>query len=154
MKHINKVDLMKILTKILMLFSIMIGLSSCQIKSNHGNQIPEDEVHKLRTSGATKEDVIQKFGTPTVASMYGQENWFYISRKQYYRAFFSPQVASQQIIQISFDGNKLDKVTLLEDSNNNVMLVREVTPTEGQNVSFMRDFVNNIGKFGRKKKGR
>jgi outer membrane protein assembly factor BamE (lipoprotein component of BamABCDE complex) len=136
------------------LLLVAICVSGCQIKSNHGRQIPDDEIHKMRTSGATKEDIIEKFGSPTVTSFYGQESWFYISRKQYYRAFFPSQVSSQEVVEITFNGNKLDKINLVENSHNNITPVREVTPTEGQNINFMRDFINNMGRFHKKKKGR
>ncbi len=142
------------MTKTAFLLALTLFLSGCQIKSNHGRQIPDDEIHKMRTSGATKEDIIGKFGTPTVSSLYGQESWFYISRKQYYRAFFASQVSSQEIVEMTFNDNKLDKINVIENSNNNIMPVREVTPTEGQNINFMRDFINNMGRFHKKKKGR
>ena len=145
---------MKILTKTAFVCVLALGLSACQIKSNHGNQIADDEIHKLRTAAATKADIIEKFGTPTITSFYGQESWFYISRKQYYRAFFAPQVSSQEIVQMTFNGDKLDKISVLENTNNNITPVSDITPTEGQNMNVIKDFVDNMGKFSKKKKGR
>ena len=32
--------------------------------------------------------------------------------------------------------------------------VSDITPTEGQNMNVIKDFVDNMGKFSKKKKGR
>ena len=146
---------MKFLSRITLFICLGISIISCKIKMHHGVVLLEDKVHELKTSSsATKKEILEEFGSPSMKSMYGVESWYYIARHQSHRAFLPPVLESQEIVQFVFDGDKLSKVNILEDTNVKISSAKEVTYTKGQNVNIFSDLINNMGKFRKKKVGR
>jgi len=96
-----------------------------------------------------REEVVRVLGTPSSASSFGAETWYYVSAKRENLAFFKPEVAEQDVIRIVFDAGGL--VTSVDrfgkDDSRAVDIVGRTTPTEGHSLNFFEQMMGNVGRF-------
>jgi len=99
----------------------------------------------------SKQEVLDKFGSPSSQSSFGTETWYYISSKKEGVAFFKPEVVDQQIADIEFDNSGLvSAVNFYNQSDaQKVALVKRTTPTEGHSLTIIDQTLGNLGRFNR-----
>jgi outer membrane protein assembly factor BamE (lipoprotein component of BamABCDE complex) len=99
----------------------------------------------------SKQEVLDKFGSPSAQSSFGAETWYYISSKKEGVAFFKPEVVDQQIADIEFDNSGVvSAVNFYNQSDaQKVALVKRTTPTEGHSLTFIDQTLGNLGRFNR-----
>ncbi len=97
----------------------------------------------------TRDDVRQLLGTPSLTNNFGEESWYYISKKKEAVAFLKPEITDQHVTRIAFDQSglvtKVEAKTLKDAQG--VEVAKEVTPTEGQQLGFVEQMLGNVGRF-------
>jgi outer membrane protein assembly factor BamE (lipoprotein component of BamABCDE complex) len=132
-----------------LLFGIM--LAGCAVSEDQRGNLPDpDKLVQIQPGTTSKEQVIKILGSPSSASTFDDDVWYYISRKTKQVAFFSPTVLDQQVYIIDFD----DK-GVVKDVGHKTMADGEpispapgATPSPGRELSFMEQLIGNIGRFG------
>lgn len=142
---------------ILVLFALGAAVTGCAPKVDTiGHINVRKDSDKIIAGQSYKQDVERWLGTPSTQSNFGTETWYYIAATKEAYGFFKPETTDQYITQIQFDKN--DMVTeiknyTLKDSKE-VALQKDITPTEGQHLSFWEQMLGNVGKFNRQEEAR
>ena len=116
--------------------------------ANRGHVQKEDLLEKVQ-KGDSQAEVQQRLGSPSSVSHFGEQTWYYIhSRKEAY-GFLQPEITDQQVVGVVFDANGEVKEVVGYDLNDrrDVVMVDDVTPTEGHSIGFLEQALGNLGRF-------
>ncbi len=120
------------------------------LRSHSGYIIDADLVNSVQPGVDNRQSVQQVLGTPTVAGLFTDPDWYYISRDNRNYGFQTPKVREQTTIEISFDpaGN----VTAVRRGGmaqvSGISPYDKTTPTLGRKRGFFEDLFGNIGTVG------
>lgn len=97
----------------------------------------------------TRDDVVNLLGSPSARASFGDETWYYITTRRESFAFFKPEVTAQDTVRISFNADGTVKTIDSFDASQaqDVEYATRVTPTEGHQMTFMEQFLGNLGRF-------
>jgi outer membrane protein assembly factor BamE (lipoprotein component of BamABCDE complex) len=126
-------------------------LAGCAVSEDQRGNLPDpDNLAEVKPGTTTKEQVVKILGSPSSASTFDDDTWYYISRKVKQVAFFSPTVLDQQVYIVDFDNKGVVKdlghKTLANSEN--ISPAPGATPSPGRELSFMEQLLGNIGRFG------
>jgi outer membrane protein assembly factor BamE (lipoprotein component of BamABCDE complex) len=114
-----------------------------------GNLPDADTLAEIKEGVSTREQVREKFGSPTAIATFDDNVWYYISKKTEQTAFLDPTVLEQHVLVLRFNDtgrvSEMKKLTL--DDARNVSLVQRSTPTAGQDLGLIEQFIGNLGRF-------
>jgi outer membrane protein assembly factor BamE (lipoprotein component of BamABCDE complex) len=126
-------------------------LAACAVSEDQRGNLPDpDRLAQIKPGTTTKEQVVKVLGSPSSASTFDDDVWYYISRKTKQVAFLSPTVLDQQVFIVDFD----DKGVVKDIGHKNMADGESVspapgaTPAPGRELSFMEQLIGNIGRFG------
>jgi outer membrane protein assembly factor BamE (lipoprotein component of BamABCDE complex) len=126
-------------------------LTGCAISEDQRGNLPDpDKLSQLQPGNTTKEQVVRILGSPSSASTFDDNVWYYISRRVKQVAFFSPTVLDQQVYIVDFD----DKGVVRDVGHKTLADSRSIspapgaTPAPGRELSFMEQLLGNVGRFG------
>jgi outer membrane protein assembly factor BamE (lipoprotein component of BamABCDE complex) len=126
-------------------------LTGCSISEDQRGNLPDPEkLAQLQPGNTTKEQVVRILGSPSSASTFDDNVWYYISRRVKQVAFFSPTVLDQQVYIVDFD----DKGVVRDVGHKTLADSRSIspapgaTPAPGRELSFMEQLLGNVGRFG------
>jgi outer membrane protein assembly factor BamE (lipoprotein component of BamABCDE complex) len=126
-------------------------LAGCTISEDQRGNLPDpDRLAEIAPGTTTKEQVVKILGSPSSASTFDDDVWYYISRKTKQVAFLSPEVLDQQVYIVDFDDKGVVKDVghkTLADAEN-VSPAPGATPAPGRELSFLEQLIGNIGRFG------
>ena len=128
-----------------------IVLAGCAISEDQRGHLPDPEkLADIHPGSTTKEQVVKILGSPSSASTFDDNVWYYISRRTKQVAFFSPTVLDQQVYIVDFDDKGVVKDLghkTLADSRS-ITPAPGATPAPGRELSFMEQLLGNVGRFG------
>lgn len=127
-------------------------LGACASKVETRGFVSDDNLTDFVVPGTTtKEELANRFGSPSSQSSFGTDTWYYISMRKETVAFFEPEVSEQHVVIIEFDETGI--VTAMNSRNladsKQIELVGRTTPTEGHSLGFFEQVVGNIGRFNK-----
>ncbi len=131
-------------------------LGGCQQKIlQHGNVPDEDEVVQIMPGQDDKTRVEQLLGSPSTTGTFGDDTWYYISKRTAQTAFFDPDTIDQGVLAISFDPQGIvDDMKIYDQSDGRlVAMVDRSTPTHGNELTFVQQLLGNFGRFSPDDKG-
>jgi outer membrane protein assembly factor BamE (lipoprotein component of BamABCDE complex) len=128
-----------------------IMLTGCSVNEDQRGNLPDpDKLAQIQPGTTSKEQAIKILGSPSSASTFDDDVWYYISRKTKQIAFFSPTVLDQQVYIIDFDDKGIVKdvghKTLADGEQ--ISPAPGATPSPGRELSFMEQLIGNVGRFG------
>ena len=120
-----------------------------------GNAPDPDDVLALQPGVDDKAKVFQLLGSPSTAGTFDDKIWYYISKRTATVAFLDPSVIDQEVLEIKFDDGGLVKDMKLYGIEDGKIIdpVSRVTPTGGQELTFLKQLIGNIGRFNAADKG-
>lgn len=132
-------------------FVLALALAGCVVAEDQRGNLPEPEkLAEIQPGKTTKEQVVRILGSPSSASTFDDDTWYYISRKTHQVAFFSPSVLDQQVYIVDFNDKGVVKdlghKTLADGTP--ITPAPGATPAPGRELSFMEQLIGNIGRFG------
>src|SRR5258707_7578288 len=72
---------------------LAILLAGCAVSEDQRGNLPDpDKLAEIKSGATTKEQVVKILGSPSSASTFDDDTWYYISRRVKQVAFFSPTV--------------------------------------------------------------
>ena len=129
----------------------LVAVVGCAKMEYRGN-LPDPEVlATIETGKATRDEVTQKIGSPSSIAVFDDETWFYISQQVEHKAFFEPKIKDRQVLIMTFskEGVVNDIRRLGIDDSRTVQHVGRVTPTAGNELTFLDQLVGNFGRFNK-----
>ncbi len=135
---------------IVTLLSSGLALSGCTpIERQHGYIPVSAEVNAIAVGQDTKDSVLQRLGEPTSKGVQGDNAWYYVSYTERRIAFLAPQVTEREILAVTFSAS--GKVTAIDryglENGVVVDLNTRETVTGGRRLTFLQQFLGNIGNF-------
>lgn len=127
-------------------------ISACSPKVENRGYIKQTDWKDSVIVGKTnKQEILDKFGSPSSQSIFGDETWYYISSRKEAIAFMKPEMVEQEATSISFDTAGVVSGMNIHDQNDakDVELVKRTTPTEGHSLSFLDQTLGNLGRFNK-----
>lgn len=127
-----------------------LAVAACAPRIDHRGYLPDvDEVARIKPGVQGRDEVREILGTPSSASTFTDDRWYYISKKTSTTAFFNPTVLEQKVLEIDFDNSgmvqEVRDYTLKDGEPINP--VARKTPSPGRELGFMEQLIGNIGKF-------
>ncbi|WP_291297015.1 outer membrane protein assembly factor BamE [Elioraea sp.] len=114
-----------------------------------GNRVDQEMLSNLVPGVQTRSDVSALLGSPTATNVFGEESWFYIGGVTQNRIGRKDALIDQEVVAVRFDQRgvvqRIDVITMADATR--VQPVDRVTPTPGNDVSFLGMLLGNIGRF-------
>ena len=129
---------------------LALALTACRSRIEDRGYVPDaDDVERIKPGLQGRDEVREILGSPSSASTFTDDRWYYISKKTSTTAFFKPSTLEQKVIEIDFDDTGLVKDVRnysLKDGEE-IDPVSRKTPAPGRELTFMEQLIGNIGKF-------
>lgn len=128
--------------------SVLLG--GCQSKIvQHGNVPDEEQVVQIQPGQDDKNRVEQLLGSPSTTGSFGEDVWYYVSKRTSQTAFFDPDTIDQGVLAIAFDGQGIVQDLKVYDQADGrlVAMVDRTTPTHGNELTLIQQFLGNLGRF-------
>lgn len=134
-----------------LILSLLLACSACSpTVANRGNILDPDKLAAITQGTSTRDDVVNKLGSPSHRSAFDENTWYYIGRSTKQYSFLDPKVTDQEIVTIHFDQRGV--VSTIEKTGRDA--VADVTPAPGETPSFghettwLQDLFGNVGHAG------
>jgi len=140
------------MNKILYIFLILITVTNCapkKVVKHHGVPFLEKKQNSLIVNETNKNDVTKVLGTPSTKSLFDDNMWIYIERKQtqsQLKNLGKMEIYKNDILVLEFDKVGILKNKKLYDINNmeNIILAKDTTQTINRNKTFLYDFMSSM----------
>ena len=133
------------------LAALALTLAACAgIRTNQGYIYNQEMSASIAPGTDNRESVIATMGEPTFRGQFGNEDWYYVSRRTSQLAFRQPRLTDTRVIRIGFDqyGNVATVEETGEEKVASIDPVGAETPTLGREKSFFEELFGNIGQVG------
>ena len=116
---------------------------------SRGYLMSRDRVAEIEPGVQTRADVADILGSPSAQSTFDDSKWYYVGERTETVAFFKPKVLERLVLVVEFDeSGEVEALREydLEDGRL-IQLVERTTPTAGKDMTFLEQFIGNIGRF-------
>jgi len=130
-----------------LLSAVLLG---CAPRVDQRGNLPDpDDVLAIQPGVDDKGKVFQLLGSPWTAGTFDDKIWYYISKKTETLAFLPPDVVEQEVLEVQFDDGGIVKNMRLYgyEDGHEIEPVSRITPTGGQELTFLKQLLGNIGRF-------
>jgi len=128
--------------------AVIAALTACAPKiSYRGNMVDSGKLAEIRPGESTREDCINKLGSPTQVGTFDENVWYYFGRTTKQYSFLDPEVIEHKAVEIRFnDEGVVTAVNVLDPSQcREIEPVSRSTPTYGHEMTFIEQLVGNLG---------
>ena len=140
------------MNKILYIFLILITVTNCtpkKVVKHHGVPLLEKKQNSLVLNETNKNDVIKILGNPSTKSLFDENMWIYIERKQTQselKNLGKMIIYKNDILVVEFDNFGILKNKKLYDINKmkDIKIAKETTENVNKNKSFLYDFMSSM----------
>ncbi len=128
----------------------LLGTAACApITSYSGFQAIESDPKDVKSGVDTKSTVRGKLGSPSAASTFDPNLWYYVNQVKERVAFQRPRVVARNVTAIQFNKDS----ELVESVNNYTLKDGKViaynsreTPTRGREMTILEQLLGNVGR--------
>lgn len=135
--------------KALLITASLLALGACTpTVTQHGNILKDEQIQEIKPGEHRRSDVLRLLGSPTTESPFDGNIWYYIGQNKEKRGILDPKVTEERIVAVRFAEN--GTVQSLEDiaaQRIPVPVSGDKTPTHGNEVTILQQFLGNLGKF-------
>lgn len=116
--------------------------------ATHGNLVTDDQIHEIKTGIDTREDVVNKIGSPTTVAPFTDNTWYYIGQRTEKKGILDPALKKERVIIVHFTPEGIvDQVAERQGTREEIPIVQRTTPTSGNDFTFIQQMLGNLGKF-------
>ena len=114
-----------------------------------GYRIDPGRLAQIRPGASSRDDVYALLGSPSTVASFDDATWYYITRTTERRSFYQANTVAQDVVSIAFDQNGI----VSRVAKNDIVSARAIdpvdreTPTVGNELTVLEQFVGNIGRF-------
>lgn len=128
--------------------AILIAPACSPTSAKRGNLIEDYQLSEIEQGVSTRSDVLRNLGSPTTRSTFDQNVWYYIGQQTEKRGILDPEVVDERIIVVGFDDEGVVEVVRdVDNARVDVPILRDKTPTHGNEVTALQQFFGNLGRF-------
>lgn len=137
------------------IFSLFLSMAACAAlpactptEATRGNIVEDYRMAEITPGVSSRTNVLQSLGSPTTVAPFDDKVWYYIGQKTEKTGIFDPKVVDKKIVVVTFNDDGI--VQTMDNVNANdvdVPKVRDKTPTSGNEVTVLQQFLGNIGRF-------
>lgn len=132
------------------LLALLAGAVGCTSQvSTHGHRLDAAALAQIEPGQSSQRDVIQLLGSPSSLATFDDRTWYYVSQRTESHTFYYRTVVAQDVVAIEFDDqglvNRIDRHDL--NGAREIDLVDRETPTAGNELTVLEQFLGNIGRF-------
>lgn len=115
-----------------------------------GNLVDNEELRQLTVGVSSRDDVQAVLGSPTTTGTFEENEWFYIGAITRQRPARTAAIEEQRTVVVRFnDAGIVQEIRVLgPEDGRDVRVVQRVTPTPGNERSFLQQLFGNIGRVG------
>jgi outer membrane protein assembly factor BamE (lipoprotein component of BamABCDE complex) len=129
---------------------VALSLAACTSSiSTHGHRLDAAALAQIEPGQSAEGDVVQLLGSPSSLATFDDRTWYYVSQRTERHSFYHTTVVAQDVVAIEFDEqgtvSRIDRHDL--NGAREVDLVDRETPTSGNEMSVLEQFLGNIGRF-------
>ncbi len=136
--------------------AVAVSLSACGISriTVRGNLPDPERVSELKPGEVSKDDVLDSLGSPSSVNTFGNETWYYIGERTETVAFLAPKVLERQVLIVEFNkkGRMAQMVSLGLNAAREITHVERITPTFGEELTWIDQILGNFRRFTGPKK--
>jgi outer membrane protein assembly factor BamE (lipoprotein component of BamABCDE complex) len=118
-------------------------------RETRGHRIEAHQLEEIVPGVQTRADIAALLGSPSITAPFGDDSWFYVSSVTRTRVGRTQAIDEQTVVAVRFDERgvvrKVEKLGL--DDAAEITPVARVTPTPGNDRSFLQMLFGNIGRF-------
>jgi outer membrane protein assembly factor BamE (lipoprotein component of BamABCDE complex) len=127
-----------------------LSIASCTSSvSTHGHRLDAAALAQIEPGQSSQGDVIQLLGSPSSLATFDDRTWYYVSQRTERHSFYYNTVVAQDVVAIVFDDqgtvSRIDRHDL--NGAREIDMVDRETPTSGNEMSVLEQFLGNIGRF-------
>ena len=117
--------------------------------SNHGYHLDETALGQLEPGRTTRDGALQLLGSPSSVAIFDENVWYYVSQRRERMSFYQEEVVDQKVVTVTFDDRGVVQDVARQDLDDafEVSVVDRETPTSGNELSILEQFLGNIGRF-------
>lgn len=134
---------------LLTLTTFGLAISACTpTNTQHGNILKDEQIAAIKPGQHLRSDVLNLLGSPTTQAPFDNNLWYYMGQHKEKRGIMDREVVDERIVAVRFDEKGMvQSVVDLDTQRVNVPVSDESTPTHGNDVTILQQFLGNIGKF-------
>ncbi len=134
---------------VLSLATCLVLVGACTPTSaQRGNMVQDFQLEEVVTGIHTRSDVLRILGSPTTQAPFDENIWYYIGQETEKRGILDPEVVEERIIVVAFnEEGVVQSINEADADRINIPIERSKTPTHGNDVTIMQQFLGNLGKF-------
>ncbi len=129
--------------------ALAVALGACAPRIDvRGYTADPDALAEIEPGVQTASQVAALLGTPTVVSTFDERRWYYIMRRTETTSFYTPELAEQQIVAVSFDEDDVvaEVAFLGAEEARAIHPVSVESPVRGRDLSLFQQLFGNIGR--------
>ena len=117
--------------------------------------LTDNQLKSVTVGTSTKSDVLHTLGSPTTKAAFDENDWFYIGQETEKHGILDPKIIKERIVEVKFaeNGTLSDVHEVPKGAGVDVPISRDKTPTYGNEVTVMQQFLGNLGRFNKADKG-
>jgi outer membrane protein assembly factor BamE (lipoprotein component of BamABCDE complex) len=129
-------------------FVLLAGACSTNVET-HGHRLDETRVSQIRPGTSSRGDVASLLGTPSTLASFDDRTWYYVGRRIEEENFFNRDLEAQDVVRVRFDAfGIVEQVERFELADARAVdPVDAETPTGGNELNVVEQFIGNIGRF-------
>lgn len=132
------------------LLVVAVVMTACQpTVEMHGHRLDDDAVARIRPGSSSRGDVAAMLGSPSTRASFDDRTWYYVGRRIEEQTFFNRDLEAQDVLRVRFDERGIvERVERFELADaRQVDPVDDATPTGGNELNVIEQFIGNIGRF-------
>ncbi len=127
------------------------AITGCTPTQNtRGNLLQDYQLTEVVPGQDTRTEVLRKLGSPTTKAPFDDNIWYYLGQETEKRGILDPEVTNERVVAVTF--NEEGIVSDVQDIDNervDLPYIRRKTPTTGNEITVMQQFLGNLGKFNK-----
>lgn len=129
--------------------ALVVSLGACTAQFRNHGYVPNEEDLQLVTAGVdTRETVADLVGSPGASGVLESGAYYYVQSRVRHYAWQEPEVVDRQVVAISFtDAGIVENIGRYTLQDGNVVPLTRRYTRNGQDVSFIRKLLSNLGNF-------
>jgi len=126
----------------------LLGACAAEL-STHGYHLDETALAQLEPGRTTRDGALQLLGSPSSVATFDERVWYYVTQRTERMSFYQEEVVDQKVVTVSFDQQDVLRSIERQDLDDalEVSLVERETPTTGNELGILEQFIGNIGRF-------
>jgi outer membrane protein assembly factor BamE (lipoprotein component of BamABCDE complex) len=130
------------------LLTLQLGACTANVAA-HGHRLDAAALAQVEPGRSSQREVVQLLGSPSSLATFDNHTWYYISQRTERRSFYQEKIVAQDVVAIRFDDqglvSQIDRHGL--DEAREIEVVDRETPTAGNELTILEQFIGNIGRF-------